>query len=415
MGDPPSAGPETFHTLVIVHVPFSNSSRPIHRAFGSPNYHDLVRTTQFAHRLLVFVVPLDSNPYQESLYDPMRTAHPETVEVRYWSRRPWIGVAQFFPLAAWMALRGSRIAHVHWLAWDIRLRMPGRARLSRSLCLLGIRWLELLGFRLVWTVHNVLPHEPQTDDDLAVVRSLARACSAVIVHSATVITALEAKGISTAQTVVIPQGSYIGHYDAPPQRTEARMSLGLPTTGRIVLFFGLIRPYKGVTDLIETWSSSRFDGSLLIAGMCPDVDLEAEIESLSAGDPSVVLRLGFAPDDAVPTYFAACDCVCLPFRALTTSSSALVALSFARPLIAPRLGALQDLPDDVGYFYAPDSPHGLRDALTQFFGDDALAWRSDTALEYAKTCSWPAIAEQTFELYRSVVAGPRPASRRSAA
>jgi len=347
----------------------------------------------------------------------MRSAHPDTVEVRYWRRRPWVGIVQFFPLAAWCALRGSRIAHVHWLAWDIRLRLPGRARLSGVLSRLAIGWMQLLGFRLIWTVHNVLPHEPQTDDDRAIMQKLARACSAIIAHSSTVVTSLAANGIPASSTVVIAQGSYIDLYGTPPERAEARRSLGLPATGRIVLFFGQIRPYKGIPELLTAWSNDGFDGTLLIAGLCSDPELRAEIDTICSGDPSIVLRLGFVPDPAVSTYFAACDCVCLPFRALTTSSSAILALSFAKPIIAPRLGALQDLPNSVGYFYSPDGPGGLDSALARFFADDNLELenRSDAGLSFAKGCSWQAIADQTLDLYRSVAGQPRPAKSSSQA
>ena len=369
-----------------------------------------VHSTRSQNRLLVFVVPLDSNPYQECLYGPMRAQHPDAVELCYWRRRPWVGVAQFFPLAAWLALRGSRVAHVHWLAWHIRLNIPGRARLSGTVCRLAIRWLQLLGFRLVWTVHNVVPHEPQTDDDLGIVQVLADASSAVIVHSAVVLDALADKQVATARAIVIPQGSYIGLYGPPPDQEDARRYLGIRPTGRVVLFFGLVRAYKGVPELLAAWSGAPQDGTLLVVGSCRDPALQADIEAAASDDRSIVLHLEFVPDDAVATYVAACDAVCLPFRATTTSSSALLALSFSRPVIAPRLGALQDLPDETGYYYRPDADAGLEQALARFFeeDDEGLHRRGAAGLAFAEGCTWPTISERTYELYRSVAEGPPP-------
>ncbi len=371
-----------------------------------------MHSSRLHNRLLVFVMPFDSNPYQECLYGPMRTQHSDVLEVRYWRRRPWVGVAQFFPLAAWLAFRGSRLAHVHWLAWDIRLKIPGRARLSGLLCRFAIRWLKLLGYQLVWTVHNVLPHEPQTDDDLRVIRALASAASGVIVHSAVVISTLEEKHIPTDRVVVIPQGSYIGHYGEMLDVSAARRALALPVTGRVVLFFGLVRTYKGVPELIAAWSGAPKAGTLLIAGSCPDPTLKAKIEVAASGDTSIILHLEFVPDDEVAIYISACDAVCLPFRATTTSSSALLALSLSRPVIAPRLGALQDLPDESGYYYSPNVAGGLDRALDRFFdeSDEGLHRRGAVGHVFAEGCKWPAISERTFELYRSIVEGLPPGS-----
>ena len=360
-------------------------------------------------RLLIFVVPFDSNPYQEALYGPMRSAQFNTVEIRYWRRRSWIGVPQFFPLAAWCAFRGSRLAHIHWIAWDLRIDMPGRAKISGSLCRLAIWWLQLLRFRIIWTVHNVLPHEPQTDNDLAIIQSIARVSSAIVVHSVTTLESLANELMPTDRAVVIPQGNYIGRYGDPPSSEEARRSLALPPSGRVVLFFGLIRPYKGVLDLLQAWSEAPDGAALIIVGSCPDPALQEAIQLIAARDTSVVLRLDFVPDDEVSTYFGACDCVCLPFRDTTTSSSALLALSFAKPLVAPRLGSLRDLPDEVGYFYDSEVRAGLDDALKRFLTDDDsnLRRHAKAGRNYAKTFSWPTIAEQTAELYRAVAAQPR--------
>ena len=356
-------------------------------------------------RFLVLVVPLDSNPYQESLYEPMRTAHPDRLRLVFWRRRPWVGVLHFFPLAAWCSLKGPRIAHVHWLAWDLRLPVPGRARVSGWLCRLGIWWLRVLRFRIIWTVHNVVPHEPQTDDDLAIVRQLARSSAALIVHSSSVLKALVANGVPADNAVVIPQGSYIGLYGVSPTWQDARRTLGLPPVGRTVLFFGLIRPYKGIPDLLTAWSGGSFDGTLVIAGSCPDPNLRAEIEARTKDDPSIHIHLGFILEAEVATYFSACDCTCFPFRDITTSSSALLALSFGKPLIAPRLGSLEDIPDAVGYFYDGEADHGLTGALEKFFstGSAELQHRSQLGLAYAATLGWPAIAEKTFELYAMIV------------
>jgi beta-1,4-mannosyltransferase len=363
---------------------------------------------QHTSRLQVLVLPRDSNPYQECLYIPMRDNRTTPVRIRYWNRRPWVGLPSFYPLVLWCRVRGCRVAHVHWLAWDLRLAIPCRAKLSRINSYISLAWMRLLGYRIIWTVHNVLPHETQTDDDAAVAKKLAESASALILHSESIKAPLENLGITMEHAIVIPQGNYVGLYGSRPDRETSRTIVGVRDPGRVVLFFGLIRPYKGIAELIESWTRYATQGTLLIAGPCPDPVLRSTIETGSAEDPSIVSRLDFLPNREVPTYFAASDSVCLPFRATTTSSSALLALSHSRPVIAPRLGALMDLPEEVGYFYSPDQPQGLADALHRFFvsSDEDIRRRSALGLEYASQFRWPIIADQTFGLYSSVALLP---------
>ena len=356
-------------------------------------------------RVGVFVVPFDSNPYQEQLYRPMLEAHPSNLEIMYWRRIPWIGLPLFFPMSLWASIKGYRIAHVHWLAWDLRIAIPGSLYLSSFLTKLSIVWLKLLRFRLVWTVHNIVPHEPQTHHDLAIARSLSQSVDALLVHSESVLNALSLAGLTVNSAHVIPHGNYIDQYRNKPNQPEARKRLGLPEEERLLLYFGLMRKYKGVPDLLKVWNEDFPPGLLMLAGSCTDPALSNLIGSYQAGDPTIHCHLDFIPDEEVPNYFEACDAVCLPFRNVTTSGSALLALSFAKPIIAPRMGSLEDLPEAVGFFYKSSSTSGLSSAISRFFTADPaeLRAKSESALEQAEQAAWPAIAETTFAVYSSIM------------
>jgi glycosyltransferase involved in cell wall biosynthesis len=364
-----------------------------------------IRRTRTPRRILLFVVPRDANPYQELLYAPMRASHPQEFQTLYWRRRPWLGLPSFFLLAVWAAARGSRLVHVHWLAWDVRVDIPMRKRLSGAVSRAALWWLKVLRFHIVWTVHNVVPHEEQTNDDHRVGLRLAQEADAIIAHSAVIADSLSESGFPTQSAVVIPQGSYVGLYGPEPDPGEARETLKLPSPGRVLLFFGLIRAYKGVPELLEAWNNLDLGGSLFIAGSCPDDRLSVLIKEAAEKDPSINVDLHFIPDQEVARYFAAADGVCLPFRRVTTSSSALLALSLGRPLIAPRLGALEDLPEDVGFFYGGDTGQTLSDALLSFFGtsEEELAMRARNGRAYADALSWSTISESTYSLYTRIL------------
>ena len=108
---------------------------------------------------------------------------------------------------------------------------------------------------------------------------------------------------------------------------------------------------------------------------------------------------GYAPDEKVPLYFAAADVVVLPFREVTTSGSAVLALSLGRPIVAPRIGALRDLPESVGFLYKNgELVAALSEALNA--APEELADRSAAARGYADSLSWDHIAAATLEVYR---------------
>ena len=358
-----------------------------------------------SERILLFVVPWDSNPYQELLYRPMRSTSPRRLETLYWKRRPWIGIPHFFLLALWAAVRGSRLVHVHWLAWDVRIAMPLRKQISGAISRAAIWWLRTLRFQIVWTVHNVIPHEEGTDDDLRIGRLLASSAERIIVHSEVILESLRGLGFSTDVAVVIPQGSYVGLYGPSPSRTVARDKLDLHNPGRVLLFFGLIRPYKGIPDLLAAWANTAFGGTLLIVGSCPNDELAKQIRAAADEDPSIDARLGFIPDEQVALYFASAEGICLPFRQITTSSSALLALSLGTPLIAPRLGALEDLPDNVGFFYGGETGRTLADGLQRFFAasETDLGARAVNGSIFAESLSWSSIAEQTLAQFTTLL------------
>lgn len=349
------------------------------------------------------VYPIDLNPYQRMLYDAIR-AEGMTCKIRYVRKPARLGPLPFFVQVAAARIRGCRLIHMHWPQFALRTGGRPLYRLSLINAWASIHWLEVLGIRIVWTVHNTLPHERETANDAMVTRLLARVASQKIVHSVETLGELEAMGADTERVAVIPHGSYVGTY-TESSRAAARRALSLPDHARIILFFGQIRPYKGVHDLVDAWQRIAIDPPnraaapfLLIVGKCDSVD---ERERLGHSTAALGGRFdaGYVPEAQVPQYFAAADVVVLPFRAVTTSGSALLAMSLGRPVVAPRLGALRDLPDATGFFY---EERGLGDALSVAIDASPLELeiRGSAAREYARSVPWSSIARRTLVVYR---------------
>jgi glycosyltransferase involved in cell wall biosynthesis len=207
-------------------------------------------------------------------------------------------------------------------------------------------------------------------------------------------------GLNTKQTTVIPHGNYINVYADDISVSAAHRKLHVKKNERVILFFGLIRRYKGVEDLIAAFKKADHKNvRLIIAGKCTDASLKQEIIAAQKQYP-IDFHDGYVADDQVAAYFKAADVVCLPFKATTTSGSALLALSFGRALIAPRTGALKDVPSTVGYFYDPAKSNDLGQAIqTALIDPGQLERKGNNAHEYALTLDWDKIARKTIKVY----------------
>jgi beta-1,4-mannosyltransferase len=345
--------------------------------------------------LKVLAFPRDWNPYQELLYGPIRASG---VAVAYARRHPYVWPVLLPLTLIRRRAQGYRVLHVHWQALYVSDRVPASRFLSYWSYRAFYRLALLLGFVIVWTVHNVVPHETQTIDDVGLSMRLSRLAAAKIVHSAHTREQMIAQGLDVSETTVIPHGNYVGVYPAGLPREERRRQLRLTDDDIAVLFFGNMRPYKGVDELLAAWPALHGTRARLIAaGECHDEGLKRALHGTAT--TFVTERI---PDDQVASLFGAIDVVCAPFKAVTTSGSVLLALSFGRPVVAPRTGALLDLPEDVGFLYDIDTTteDGLAAALLEAVTCDDLAARQDAALSYASAVSWDDAARATTAVYR---------------
>jgi len=259
-----------------------------------------------------------------------------------------------------------------------------------------------LGYKIVWTVHDIIPHEEQTTNDLGISIMLSRMASIKIAHSSYTISQMEQLGLDHSNTVVIPHGNYINAYPQSISKKQARNKLGISSEEFVILFFGMIKPYKGILELISAYDKIKSRKSrLVIAGKCIDPQLHNNILEAQKVTNFDYFE-GYVADEDVATYFQACDVVCLPFSEITTSGSVLLALSFKKPIIAPQIGSLTDLPDDVGFLYDPSKKDALLNTLTQAISSTDLGSMSKAATLYAESLSWDKIAEKTYKVYQNV-------------
>jgi glycosyltransferase involved in cell wall biosynthesis len=357
----------------------------------------------------ILVLPRDPNPYQGLLYGEMDRLG---IPVSYLGELTGSRTLNVLLLPAELLahrMTGQRVIHLHWV---FAFALPGaqRSRMLRRLAqawfMLWLRACRVLGMRLVWTAHNVLPHEPVFADDAAARRALARACHLVVAHSPAALDELAALGAVARRSVIIQHGPF------PPGVPAA--SLRVPGSGggpRRFLFFGRVQPYKATDDLLAAFLAlpGELRVQLVVAGQCGDHRLRARLEELAGRQPGrIVLRLERVPEDEVAGLMAAADVVVLPSHRVTTSGSALLALSHARPLIVPDIPGLADLPAQAVLRYDGGAP-GLAAALARLARADSgtLAAMSAAALEHAAArTSWREMAEQITAEVAALPRGP---------
>lgn len=361
-------------------------------------------------QIKILVYPKDANPYQDLLYDSM----PETAQIHYLqliSRFLVIKLLLFFPQLLFYRLKGYKVFHLHWLYFltfshKISLIDTIFKRFAIAYCFIWALYIKLLGYKFVWTIHNVVPHEKHTANDELITRILCNIANEKIVHSADTLHQLEKINADIKNTHIVPMGSYVGLYPNNTTKKEAQERLHIDPQKTTFLFFGLIRKYKGVEQLLEVFQRvhKKFPATqLIIAGSCNNAGLKKLIiKAQQENNTSIFTILHRIPSNEVQYYFSAADIAIFPFKKVTTSSSVVLALSFGKPVVYPKIGNMKDLPDPIGYSYDPTDIEGLEKAIElSLISKKDRKLKSIQSQEYANTLSWNKVAEKTYnQIYK---------------
>lgn len=222
--------------------------------------------------------------------------------------------------------------------------------------------------------HNVLPHE-RRPGDVPLTRALLTRADTVITHSAA--QAAQARDLApaaTVRTVAMPP-----HLPGNNQGTErAEVSAPAPTpppdpaepfVPARLLFFGIVRPYKGLDVLLRALAQAPAEVTLTVAGefWADTTEMDNLIAELGLAD-RVTLRPGYVPADEIPALFGAADALVMPYREATASQNALLAFSYGVPVITTTAGALAEpVRDGVdGLTCAPGDTEDLLRVLKEF-------------------------------------------------
>lgn len=296
--------------------------------------------------------------------------------------------------------------HFHWpsFAYAYRTNLPKTfSELTRFLLFLAL--IKLHGKRILWTAHNLYPHDKGrricVRIDLFVRHVITRLASRIFVHGPTAAHTLSQEFPRTRNKItVIDHGHWIHYYKNSMSRASARATLQLSNDRFVFLFVGLCKRYKNLPALIEAFKQLSSDVMLQIAGRFPDATYLKEIVDLVKGhEDRIRIIPNYIPDDELQVYLNSSDVVVLPYTEIVTSGTAMLAISFGKPVVAPSKGHLMDvINSDCGLLYEAEDPNGLLKALVEIQG---RSFSEEKIVARALTYDWGKIADT---VHRTLVA-----------
>lgn len=330
------------------------------------------------------------NPYQKLLYSSLRhEAHVVAGDVD----------------AALMAAEkledpSQLVFHLHWTNFVFKgAAGPKEARSNAEVFVEKIKKLAWRGVRIVWTIHNHLSHDslfPEVEIWLS--NELSKAVHALHFHSeASIPEVASVFNIPQDKVFVSKHGSYVGQYPDFVTREHARAELGIEKGDDVILFSGLVRPYKGVQQLVECFRNmlkERPKLRLLVVGEMRHDLFESLTPALTDEEKSrITATRRFVDDMELQLFFRAADFAVYPYQRILTSGSLLLALSFGLPVVIPEVGMTREVLSGrhAGLLYN-GSIEGLRNSIEELLNKkdtEGLERISEGAANLAASFDWP--------------------------
>jgi glycosyltransferase involved in cell wall biosynthesis len=334
------------------------------------------------------------------LYGPVPQAEGYRVEEGFYRRSAGRGLQapgrRAFKLAEHLpdmlrfrrAAADADVTHYQWLtvpALDAMLLPPRRPR--------------------VMTAHHILPPRPSRQA-LRGARRAFGAMDAVVAHSEHGAARLRGElGLDSGRVRVIPHGAF----DYLTRLPEAPLPAELEgAEGPVILFFGLLRPYKGIDVLLSAFRQVQGAELWVVGNPRMDVEPLRRLAAEAAGRVRFLTR--FVDDAEIPAIFRRADVVVLPYRDAEHSGVLYTGLAFGKPMVLSGVGGFPELGEEgVARIVPPQDADALAAALGELVGDEGARAELETAARAAAAgrYSWDAVAAQTLALYEELLdSGP---------
>ena len=259
--------------------------------------------------------------------------------------------------------------------------------------------------RCIGLVHNMLPHEKSLLDILFSPR-FVKSMDAFVALSKAVLQDVSKLDKKDKPKQFSPHPLY-DHYGDKEDKLMAMSSLYLDTNYNYLLFFGLIREYKGLDLLLKAMADERIDNyplKLVVAGEFYDKKEPylQMIDNLDIKD-KVIICDKYIPDEEVKNFFNLADMVVQPYKSATQSGVTQVAYHFEKPMLVTDVGGLREIVPDgkVGYVVDPE-PVKIADAICDFYDNNRKDFFENNIVEEKKKYEWSKMTETIVNLYKEL-------------
>lgn len=265
------------------------------------------------------------------------------------------------------------------------------------------------GSKIVLTVHDLLPHDTG-ETHKRIFQDLYLMVDGIICHSDSIRTRLRAEfSVPEEKVSVIPHGPFF--YDLPEPASEQTLQrFGLESGKLLVLWQGIIFPYKGIDLLLDAWQqveANSIDARLLIVGTgAPEFAEQIREQINRLGLKQVQLHLRFVSTGELVALYRAADVVVYPYRAITTSGALATGLALGKTIIASDLPVFRELLTDRinALLVDPQNSAALAGGLMELSDNLSLRQRlaaSVRAMDFGDQ-SWLSIGKKTVKAYENV-------------
>ena len=273
---------------------------------------------------------------------------------------------------------------------------------------------KLKNIRIVASVHNIFPHEKSKKNiilDRIANFFIFPLTDAFIVHNQrNKKQFIKLYNIEREKIFIITHGVLDFIKKRNILQNDAKKYLQISTKKKIILFFGYIRPYKGVDVLINAFSiikKQMDDVMLLIVGQIWNDNwnnYEKLIKKHGLED-IIDIKSGFIPESEIDYYFSAADVVVLPYKHLDTHGGVgAIAICYKKPLLVTDVGGLPEYIKDKRALVIPNDIQDLSNKLINILQNNQLQLKlSKDSEELSKYLTWDKIADKTIEIYRTLL------------
>ena len=244
--------------------------------------------------------------------------------------------------------------------------------------------------KVVSVVHNIIPHEHRIGDKMFA-SYFCKSVDGFVAMSDSVLNDLTR--FDNVKPRVFCRHPLYDNFGQHVERSNALAELGLDSNYRYMLFFGLIRDYKGLDIMLKAYADSRLRQmgvKLIVAGeFYNNAEKYFELEKELGLEGEVIWHREFVPDSRVRYYFGAADIIVQPYKSATQSGVTQIAYHFEKPMIVTNVGGLAEIVPDgkAGYVVEPDEKQ-IADAIVDFFGNNRQNEFNEGLLFEKKKYAW---------------------------